>query len=83
MNCPLKYVLIQKAGNEKNKQDWLFQLRKCQNKETLEKVVGSNRYKLSVDELEFFNSAADHRLVELTMNKFYGRVPAGVWRFVR
>ncbi|EKS5987662.1 hemolysin expression modulator Hha [Salmonella enterica subsp. enterica serovar Sandiego] len=68
---------------KKNKQDWLFQLRKCQNKETLEKVAESNRYKLSDDELELFNSAADHRLAELTMNKLYDRVPPGVWRFVK
>lgn len=68
---------------KKNKQDWLFQLRKCQNKDTLEKVAESNRYKLSNDELELFNSAADHRLAELTMNKLYDRVPAGVWKFVR
>lgn len=29
----------------KSKHDWLFQLRKCSNKETLEKVAESNRYK--------------------------------------
>ncbi|EID9801272.1 hemolysin expression modulator Hha [Salmonella enterica] len=67
----------------KSKYDWLFQLRKCQNKEILEKMAESNRYKLSVDELELFNSAAAHRLAELTMNQLYDRVPAGVWRFVR
>lgn len=52
-----------------SKHKWLFQLRKCSNKETLEKVVEINRYKLSDDELEMFNSAADHRLAELTMNR--------------
>ncbi|ECV7800388.1 hemolysin expression modulator Hha [Salmonella enterica subsp. enterica serovar Brandenburg] len=67
----------------KNKHEWLYQLRKCSNKETLEKVAESNRYKLSVDELEMFNSAADHRLAELTMNRLYDKVPASVWQFVR
>ncbi|HFZ8316833.1 TPA: hemolysin expression modulator Hha [Salmonella enterica subsp. enterica serovar Litchfield] len=67
----------------KSKYDWLFQLRKCSNKETLEKVAESNRYKLSNDELEMFNSAADHRLAELTMNRLYDRIPASVWQFVR
>lgn len=67
----------------KSKYDWLFQLRKCSNKETLEKVAESNRYKLSNDELENFNSAADHRLAELTMNRLYDKVPASVWQFVR
>lgn len=67
----------------KNKHEWLYQLRKCSNKETLEKVAESNRYKLPADELEMFNSAADHRLAELTMNRLYDKVPASVWQFVR
>ncbi|HAK4778380.1 TPA: hemolysin expression modulator Hha [Salmonella enterica] len=66
----------------KNKHEWLYQLRKCSNKETLEKVAESNRYKLSADELEIFNSAADHRMAELTMNRLYDKVPASVWQFV-
>ncbi|RRM89058.1 hypothetical protein DU292_12020 [Escherichia coli] len=28
------------------------------------------------------NSAVDHRLAELTMNKLYDRVPASVWKYV-
>lgn len=67
----------------KSKHDWLFQLRKCSNKDTLEKVAELNRYKLSADELEMFNSAADHRLAELTMNRLYDKIPASVWAFVR
>ncbi|ECF8076067.1 hypothetical protein CWU58_23775 [Salmonella enterica] len=49
----------------------------------LEKVAESNRYKLSNDDLENFNSAADHRMAELTMNRLYDKVPASVWQFVR
>ncbi|EAA8666963.1 hemolysin expression modulator Hha [Salmonella enterica] len=67
----------------KSKYEWLYQLRKCSNKETLEKVAESNRYKLSNDDLENFNSAADHRMAELTMNRLYDKVPASVWQFVR
>ncbi|EHM0998282.1 hemolysin expression modulator Hha [Salmonella enterica subsp. enterica serovar Newport] len=66
-----------------NKHEWLYQLRKCSNKKALEKITESNRYKLSDDELEMFNSAADHRLAELTMNRLYDKVPASVWQFIR
>lgn len=67
----------------KTKQDWLFQLRRCTSKETLEKVIESNHYKLNDSELSVFYSAADHRLAELTMNRLYDKVPSSVWSFVR
>lgn len=41
----------------KSKYNWLFRLRKCSNKETPGKVAESDRYKLSNDEPESFNSA--------------------------
>ncbi|AZU44680.1 hemolysin activation protein [Escherichia coli] len=44
----------------------------------MEKVISHTRYKLTPAELEAFNSAVDHRLAELTMNKLYDRVPASV-----
>ncbi|MDL6948636.1 Hha/YmoA family nucleoid-associated regulatory protein [Escherichia coli] len=47
-----------------------------------EKVISHTRYKLTPAELEAFNSAVDHRLAELTMNKLYDRVPASVWKYV-
>ncbi|EFO1089649.1 transcriptional regulator, partial [Escherichia coli] len=34
-------------------------------------------------EREAFNSAADYRLAELTMNRLYDRVPKEVWAYVR
>ncbi|RXN89691.1 hypothetical protein C7K59_08380 [Escherichia coli] len=46
----------------------------------MEKVISHTRYKLTPAELEAFNSAVDHRLAELTMNKLYDRVPASVRR---
>ena len=63
--------------------DWLLKLRRCACMETLEKVIDKNRYDLSGDDLEKFNSAADHRLAELTMNKLYDKVPASVWQHVK
>ncbi|EBN8064517.1 hemolysin expression modulator Hha [Salmonella enterica] len=67
----------------KTRQDWLFQLRKYKSIDTLEKVIEINHYKLDEKDAIIFNSAADHRLAELTMNKLYDRVPPGVWKYVR
>ncbi len=63
--------------------DYLMRLRKCRTLETLERVIEKNKYELSNDELEIFNSAADHRLAELTMDKLYDKVPVSVWKYVR
>lgn len=62
--------------------DYLMRLRKCRTLETLERVIEKNKYELSDDELEIFNSAADHRLAELTMNKLYDKVPVFVWKYI-
>ncbi|MCV5692663.1 hemolysin activation protein [Escherichia coli] len=48
----------------------------------MEKVISHARYKLTPEEMEAFNSAVDHRLAELTMNKLYDCVPASVWKYV-
>jgi len=66
-----------------NKIDYLMRLRKCRTLETLERVIEKNKYELSDDELEIFNSAADHRLAELTMDKLYDKIPISVWKYVR
>lgn len=66
-----------------NKVDWLMKLRRCSCLDTLEKVIERNRYNLSDNDLEIFNSAADHRLAELTMNKLYDKIPASVWQHVK
>jgi hemolysin expression modulating protein len=42
-----------------------------------------NKYSLSDDELEHFNAAVDHRLAEMAMGKFYDKIPAGVWKYVK
>lgn len=68
---------------QKDKQDWLMQLRRCRNPETLEKVIEHIRYGLSDAELLPFDSAADHRLAEITMGQFFDKVPASVWKHVR
>ncbi|WMQ73932.1 MAG: Modulating protein YmoA [Sodalis sp.] len=63
--------------------DYLMRLRKCRTLETLERVIEKNKYELSDDELEIFNSAADHRLAELATNRLYDKVPVSVWKYVR
>lgn len=50
---------------------------------TLEKIICKNTYDLPDSEREAFNSAADHRLAELTMNRLYDRGPKEVWAYVR
>jgi len=64
------------------KEDWLLKLRRCTSRETLEKIIEKNSYQLSASELEYFNSAADHRLAEIVMGKLYDKIPAAVWRFI-
>ncbi|WP_420147295.1 hemolysin expression modulator Hha [Spirosoma sp.] len=66
-----------------NKIDWLMRLRRCSCINTLEKVIERNRYQLTEDQLEHFNSAADHRLAELTMKKLYDKIPSSVWQHVK
>ena len=66
-----------------NKNDWLMKLRRCTTMETLEQIIQRNKYALDDEQLEVFNSAADHRLAELTMNKLYDKIPASVWQHVK
>ncbi|ABS45655.1 Hemolysin expression modulator Hha (plasmid) [Yersinia pseudotuberculosis] len=66
-----------------NKTEWLMRLRRCTTMETLEQIIERKKYTLSADELETFNSAADHRLAELTMNKLYDKIPASVWQHIK
>lgn len=66
-----------------SKQEWLFQLRKCTTIDTLEKIIERSCYYISENELESFNSAADHRMAELITHKLYDKVPASVWHLVR
>lgn len=66
-----------------NKNDWLMKLRRCTSLSTLEQVIERNKYALDIDELAIFNSAADHRLAELTMNKLYDKIPPSVWQYVK
>jgi hemolysin expression modulating protein len=65
------------------RQQWLYRLRRCHSLETLDKIRENCSYVLTPDELEYFWSAADHRLAELTMGGLYDRVPKEVWHHVR
>lgn len=67
----------------KTKQEWFYLLRQCTSQETLEKIIEKNTYCLTMDELESFNAAADHRLAEIITNKLYDKVPVTAWSFVR
>ncbi|HDW0188484.1 TPA: hemolysin expression modulator Hha [Escherichia coli] len=67
----------------KTKQEWLYQLRRCSSLKTLEKIIAKNQGTLTSDKIETFNSAVEHRLAELTMNKLYDKVPASVWKYVK
>ncbi|EOY1154802.1 hemolysin expression modulator Hha [Escherichia coli] len=67
----------------KTKQEWLYQLRRCSSVNTLEKIIHKNRDSLLNSERESFNSAADHRLVELITGKLYDRIPKEIWKYVR
>jgi hemolysin expression modulating protein len=64
------------------KQEWILRLRLY-----IEGNPGKgnrkNKYSLSDDELEHFNAAVDHRLAEMAMGKFYDKIPAGVWKYVK
>lgn len=65
------------------KNEWLLQLRRCQKMETLEKIIEKKGHELCKEDLEAFNSAADHRLAEITMNRLYDKIPPSVWSFVK
>lgn len=63
---------------------WLMTLRKCRTLETLERVIEHLRYSENYDQnAEAFNSAADHRLAELTVNRLFDKVPASVWALIK
>ena len=64
------------------KSDWLYRLRRCSSIETLEAIIDKNRYALTTDELESFNSASDHRLAELTIGRLFDKVPPEAWKLV-
>ncbi|WP_233981845.1 hemolysin expression modulator Hha [Pectobacterium versatile] len=66
-----------------NKQDWIYKLRRCKTEDTLEKIIEKNKHTLNDTELSVFYSAADHRLAELRMGKFYDKIPSSVWYLIK
>ena len=66
----------------KNKLDWLTQLRRCQNLNTLGIVSDRTLQKLTSKEKEYFQLAVDHRKAEIIMNTYYDQVPVSVWKYV-
>lgn len=66
------------------REQWLMLLRKCRTIDTLERVIEHRRYsKNYVQDAEAFNSAADHRLAEITVNRLFDKVPASIWTIIR
>ncbi|EER1716049.1 hemolysin activation protein [Escherichia coli] len=68
---------------QKTKQQWLFHLRRCTSRETLDKVIEIKTHSLNGAELITFFAAADHRLAEIITCTLYDKVPAPVWTLVR
>lgn len=66
-----------------NKADWLILFSQCTTLYELETLVNKYFWQLSVDELEHFNSASDHRRAELAMGRLFDKVPASVWRHIK
>ncbi|HBA4936055.1 TPA: hemolysin expression modulator Hha [Escherichia coli] len=61
----------------------MLYLRRCKDIATLEKIIEIKKYSLPDNELIVFWSAADHRLAELIMHRYYDRIPKYMWSFVR
>lgn len=61
-----------------SKDNWLRILRRCNNIETLEKVIDKKNYELTDRELSVFWGAADHRLAELITGRLYDKVPTEI-----
>lgn len=81
-SAQIREILISESAWEEMTCLFAPSLRKCTSRDTLEKVIEINRYKLPLSESEAFYSAADHRRAELVMNKLYDKVPSGVWKYV-
>lgn len=66
-----------------NRADWLIVFSRCANMYELEALINKHFWQLSDDELEHFNSAADHRRAELTMGRLFDKVPQTVWKHIK
>lgn len=66
-----------------NRADWLIVFSRCTTMYELETLINKRFWLLSDDELEHFNSAADHRRAELTMGRLFDKVPPAVWRHIK
>lgn len=67
----------------KKKSDWLRQLRRCSNDDTLYIVGERIMNKLTGDEKEQFMLAYDHRKAELITSRVYDKIPVSVWKLVK
>lgn len=67
----------------KNKIDWLLQFRRYSTPETVEKMAERIAERLDSNEYLYFQSAVDHRLAELAMNRLYDKIPPEAWHYVK
>lgn len=67
----------------KSKTEWLRQLRRYSTPETVEKMADRIAERLEGNEYGYFQSAVDHRLAELAMNRLYDHIPPQVWHYVK
>ncbi|EHV6060936.1 hypothetical protein K0896_004521 [Salmonella enterica] len=66
-----------------DKLDFLFKFRRSNNDATLEKIVEHMEPKVSEDDYNAFQAAADHRRAELACNQIFDKVPKSAWKFVK
>ncbi|EPC0068391.1 Hha/YmoA family nucleoid-associated regulatory protein [Escherichia coli] len=66
-----------------NKLDFLLKFRRSSSDETLEKVVEHMEPKVSKEDYNAFQAAADHRRAELACKKIFDKVPKSAWKFVK
>ncbi|EBJ6536611.1 hypothetical protein DXQ29_24080 [Salmonella enterica] len=66
-----------------DKLEYLLKFRRSNNDETLEKVVENMEPKISKEDYNAFQAAADHRRAELACHKIFDKVPKSAWKFVK
>ncbi|ELW2866172.1 hypothetical protein QMI71_004574 [Salmonella enterica] len=65
------------------KLDYLLKLRRTRSMDHLELVIDHMERKIPEEEIQAFQSAADHRRAELTCNRNFDKVPKEVWKLVK
>ncbi|EMN5850577.1 Hha/YmoA family nucleoid-associated regulatory protein [Enterobacter sp. EC-ML 621] len=67
----------------KTKMDYVRQFRQISDADNLERVIEHMETKLSDNEFQIVQAAADHRKAEMALNRYFDKVPKDAWRYVR